>query len=190
MQSRPYPDGGCPSMIFSSKRIGKLPIRRLPSRGNTFPYTTFDHCCPWRSAWHTPPDSSPQTPPCFLACGVGCVGAAPATPQAQGLLTSRPQARRLPLAPVVPQKTVGALPCPIVDRSQLAWLPGGSRCHLAPGRGVAGLTPLEGSSLSGGAVRTKQTYGSQPFFLPVSHPTCWLDLSPKLWGYPRASGRA
>ena len=60
-------------------------------------------------------------------------------------MTSRSQARRLPLAPLVPQKTVGSLPCPIVDCSQMPWLPKGSRFHMAHGRGVASLhNPVEG----------------------------------------------
>jgi hypothetical protein len=59
-------------------------------------------------------------------------------------MTSRPQARRLPLAPLVPQKTVSSLPCPIVYRSQMLWLPEGSRFHMAHGRGVARLhNPVE-----------------------------------------------
>ena len=35
--------------------IGKSPIRRLLSRGNTSPFTTFDSFFPLRSARHTPP---------------------------------------------------------------------------------------------------------------------------------------
>jgi len=65
----------------------------------------------------TPSDVWPQTHPCFLACGIGRVGAAPSAHQAQGRVTSRLLAKRLPLAPVVPQKTVDSLPCPIVDCS-------------------------------------------------------------------------
>jgi len=58
--------------------------------------------------------------------GVGRVGAAPNTHQDQGSVTSRPQARRLPLAPVVPQKTVSSLPRPIVYCSNALaplWVP-------------------------------------------------------------------
>ena len=85
-------------------------------------------------------------------------------------MTSRLQAKRRPLAPVVPQKTVGALPCPIVYRSQMLWLPCGSRFPRAHGRGVARLTNPVGGHLSWVEVRTNQTHGSEPFFLPVSNP--------------------
>jgi hypothetical protein len=76
-------------------------------------------------------------------------GAAPSTHQDQGLVTSHWPATRLPLAPVMPQKTVGALPCPIVYRSQMPWLPCGSRFPMAHGRGVARLTRPEGSLYHG-----------------------------------------
>ena len=45
--------------------------------------------------------------------------AAPVTHQAQGLVTSRCCARRLPLASSMPQKTLGSLPCPIVYSVQI-----------------------------------------------------------------------
>jgi hypothetical protein len=144
--------------------IGKSPIRRLSSRGNNSPYTTFDNCFPWRAAWHTPPDLSPQTHPCFLACGVGCGGAAPSTHQDQGLVTSRPQARRLPLASVVPQKTVGSLPCPIVDGAQMSWLPEGACFPMAHGRGIARLHHPVGGPLSWGEVgRSEYRKIKKPF---------------------------
>ncbi|SRR6266702_3988497 len=178
------------SIAFPS--IGKSPIRRLPSRGNHSPYTTFDNCFPWRSAWHTPPDWSPQTHPCFLACGVGCVGAAPSTHQDPGLVTSRPQARRLPLAPVVPQKTVSSLPCPIVDCAQMPWLPEGSCFPTAHGRGVARLHHPVGGPLSWGEVGTNQTRWFSTIFPPrlPLHPNWWLTLSQKLCGHQRAAGLA
>ena len=85
-------------------------------------------------------------------------------------MTSHSQARRLPLAPLVPQKTVSALPCPIVYRSHMLWLPCGSRFPMAHGRGVARLTNPVGGHLLWVEVRTNQTHGYQPFFLPVSNP--------------------
>jgi hypothetical protein len=88
----------------------------------------------------------------------------------QSLVTSRLPAKRLPLAPVVPQKTVDSLPCPIVDRSQMPWLPCGSRFHMAHGRGVARLTNPEVSYLSWDEVRTNQTYGYKPFSYPSRTP--------------------
>jgi hypothetical protein len=118
-----------------------------------------------------PSDLWPQTPPCFLPWGVGRRGAAPSTHQDQGLWTSRWRAKRLPLVPVVPQKTVGALLCPIVDRSQMSWLPGGSRFPRAHGRGVATLPNPVAGHRSWGEVRTHQTPGCNPYCLPVSHPT-------------------
>src|SRR5215831_5647537 len=62
-------------------------------------YTTFEHFLSvvFRLAYSTH-DWWPQTHSCLLAYRVGCVGAIPSTQQDQGLLTSRPQARRLPLA--------------------------------------------------------------------------------------------
>jgi hypothetical protein len=50
---------------------------------------------------------------------------------------SRGHARRLPLASAMPQQTRGALPGPIVDRGQSAWLPRGSTFSTAHSRGVA-----------------------------------------------------
>ena len=101
--------------LLPSRSIGKSPIRRLLSRGNTSPLHNFGGLFSVVFHWaHSPPDWSPQTHPCFPLRGVGCVGAAPNTHQDQGSVTSRPQARHLPLAPVVPQKTVSSLPRPIV----------------------------------------------------------------------------
>jgi hypothetical protein len=103
------------------------------------PYTTFDSFFRLRCARHTPPALRPQTHPCFPCCGVSCLCAAPVTHQAQGALTSRSRARRLPLARSVPQKTLGSLPCPIVYSVQISWLPRGSNFDRAHGRGVARL---------------------------------------------------
>jgi hypothetical protein len=120
---------------------------------------------------HSTPDVGPQTHPCFLSRGVDCASVAPSTHQAQGLLTSRWPAPRRPLAPVVPQKTVGALPCPSVDGAPMPWLPCGSRFQRAHGRGGARLHHPVGGPLSGVEGRTHHTPGYEPFFLPVSHPT-------------------
>ena len=128
-------------VVHTSSRIvepmEKSPIRRLLSRGKHPPYTTFDSFFRLRCARHTPPDLRPQTHPCFPCCGVSCLCAAPVTHQAQGSLTSRSRARRLPLARSVPQKTLGSLPCPIVYSVQISWLPRGSNFYRAHGRGVA-----------------------------------------------------
>src|SRR5262249_42667123 len=118
-------------------RIGNAPMRRLLARGNTSPYTTFDNFFSVAPRLAPPPALWPQTHPGFLACGVGRMGAAPSTHQDQGLVTSRVLAKRLPLAPVVPQKTVSALPRPIVDCAQMPWLPEGAYFPMAHGRGVA-----------------------------------------------------
>src|SRR5215813_4130645 len=107
------------------RSIGNAPIRRLLSSGHTCPSTTLDNYCPWRAAGHTRPGLSPQTPPDFLARRVGRAGAAPSTPQEQGVVPSRWRATRLPLAPVGPQQPVGALPGPSVDRAHMLWLPDG-----------------------------------------------------------------
>ncbi len=112
--SRQAGGGGADGPCVGLSRIGKTPIRRLLSQEAIRPlYTTFEHflCVVCRLA-HSTPDVWPQTPPCFLSWGVSCGGAAPSTHQTPGLLTSRLPATRLPLAPVVPQQTVGFLPCP------------------------------------------------------------------------------
>src|SRR5262245_2186930 len=49
--------------------------------------------------------------------------AAPVPHQAQGLLTSRCRARRLPLVSSMPQNTRGSLPCPSVYSVQIVGLP-------------------------------------------------------------------
>jgi len=66
-------------------RLGKAPIRRLLSRGKTSPLRNFWllFSVAFRLTYSTP-DVWPQTHPCFLACGVGRVGAAPSTHQDQG----------------------------------------------------------------------------------------------------------
>jgi hypothetical protein len=108
-------------------------------------------------------------------------------------MTSRSQARRLPLAPLVPQKTVSALPCPIVERSHMPWLPDeGSRFPMAHSRGVARLHNPVGGHLSWGEVGTNQTAWFSTIFPPrlQPHPNRWLDLSQKLCGQQRAAGLA
>jgi hypothetical protein len=114
--------------------------KRSDTNSSSNTYTTFDNffSVAFCSA-HSTPDLWPPTHPCFLSRGVGRVGAAPHTHQDQGPVTSRPQARRRPLASVMPQKTVGSLPCPIVSHSHMRWLPSGSGLHRAHGRGVARL---------------------------------------------------
>jgi len=118
--------------------------------------------------------------------------AAPSTHQDQGSLTSRWPAKRPPLAPVVPQKTVGSLPCPIGSCAHMPWLPEGSRFHMAHGRGVARLHNPVGDPLTWVEVGTNQTVWFSTIFptrLPPQ-PDWWLDLSQKLCGHQRASGLA
>jgi hypothetical protein len=144
-----------PSLI---RRFGdrKCTHEKAPVKRPYVPFT-LDNFFPWRSAWHTPPNLQPQTHPGFLARSGGRVGAAPSTHQAQGSMTSRSQARRLPLARLVPQKTLGFLLCPIVYHVQMVWLPHGSTFHKAHGRGVARLhNPVEGP-LTWVEVGTNQT---------------------------------
>ena len=52
----------------------------------------------------------------------------------------------------------------------MLWLPCGSRFPRAHGRGVARLTNPVGGHLLWVEVRTNQTHGYKPFFLPVSNP--------------------
>src|SRR6266852_7311777 len=157
-------------VLLYRSRIGNTPIRRLLSRGNTSPLHNFGQLFSVAFRWaNSTPDWSPQTHPCFPLRGVGHTGAAPNTHQDQGSVTSRPQARHRLLAPVVPQKTVSALPRPIVYGTHMLWLPCRSRFPMAHGRGVARRTNPVGGHLVWVEVRTNHTHGSQPFFLPVSH---------------------
>src|SRR5262249_47818973 len=157
------------------------------------PCTTFDNFLSVAlSLGKLTPDLGSQTHPCFLVRGVGHVGAAPHTHQDQGCLTSRWPASRPPLAPVVPQKTVGSLPCPIVDCSQRPWLPYGSRFPMAHGRGVARLTHPGGGLLAWVEVETNQTVCFLTIF-PTRchpHPNRRLDLSQRLCRHQRARGLA
>jgi hypothetical protein len=121
-------DGGWVGRAFQmAQTYRKHPLEGSCQEAILPPYTTLDNFLRLRSAWHTPPpDWSPQTHPCFPLRGVGRVGTAPNTHQDQGSVTSRPQARHLPLAPGVPQKTVSALPRPIVYCSHALaplWVP-------------------------------------------------------------------
>ncbi len=97
-------------------------------------------------------------------------------------MTSRLLATRLPLAPIVPQTTVRALPRPIVDCAPMSWLPEGACVPLAHGRGVARLHPPVAGPLSWVGVGTHQTAWLQTIFPPrLSPPPTWgLTLSPRL----------
>jgi len=118
--------------------------------------------------------------------------AAPATHQDQGALTSRVLARRRPLARSVPQKTLGALPCPIGYISQMSWLPRGSNFSRAHGRGVARLH----QSMAGHLSRVETGANQQAWLLTNFSPSLppqpngWPDLSQTLSSPQRARGRA
>src|SRR5262249_12463078 len=115
------------------------PIRRLPSRGNTSPFTqllTFFRCVPLGTLH---PRWGISDASVFPWRGVGCCCAAPASHQARGPWTPRSRARRPPLAPSVPQKTLGSLPRPSGYILQMTWLPRGSNVSRAHGRGVTRL---------------------------------------------------
>ncbi len=91
-------------------------------------------------------------------------------PSGSRLPTSRFHARRLPLAPSVPQKTVSSLPCPMRYCSQMPWLPWGSRFPMAHGRGVARLHNPVAGHLGRVEIRTNQMDGCEPLFQPDSNP--------------------
>src|SRR4030095_7440244 len=118
--------------------------------------------------------------------------AAPVTHQDQGLVTSRCCARRLPLASSMPQKTLGALPCPIVYSVQIAWLPRGSTFNRAHGRGVAQLGHSVASYLSWVETGTNQIGWMLPNFSPSlqPQPDGWPNLSQRLSSLHRARGLA
>jgi hypothetical protein len=89
-------------------------------------------------AWHLTPDLPFCPRPCLQRFWYRSpCGDAPDTHQDQGSLRSRLWARPLPLAPIVPQKTLGTLPCPIVMITVHVAPPNGSTPKLARGRGVA-----------------------------------------------------
>ena len=132
--------------IVHRRRCGKAPIRRLLSRGKTPPLRNF-----WLLFFRcVPPDLLHSQRVAADASLFSCVWCRPCGrrtkhPSGSRLLTSCFHARRLPLAPSVPQKTVSSLPCPIVYCSQMPWLPYGSRFPMAHGRGVARLhNPVAG----------------------------------------------
>ena len=156
------------------------------------PSTTFDSFFRLRCARHTPPDLRPQTHPCFPCCGVSCLCAAPVTHQAQGSLTSRSRARRLPLASWMPQKTLGSLPCPIVYSVQRAWLPRGSTFDRAHGRGVAQLGHSVAGHLFWVETGTNQIGWVSTNFSPSlqPQPDGGPDLSQRLSPPQRARGLA
>src|SRR5215510_2874153 len=98
--STPTNEGlGLSQAVCTRQRIGNAPMRRLPSRGKTSPDTTCANCFPWRSAWHTPPRLVAADASLFAWVWCQLCGRRTTTHQAQGLVPSRPQARRLPLAP-------------------------------------------------------------------------------------------
>ena len=96
-------------------------------------------------------------------------------------MTSRNGARRLPLASWMPQKTLGALPCPSVYSVQITWLPCGSNLYRAHGRGVA---PL-GQAVAGLMVWVETGTHQIGWMLPNSSPS----LPPQPDGGPDLSHR-
>src|SRR5438067_773378 len=155
-------------MLAAIKDRKSHPLEGSCQEAIPLPSTTFDSFFRLRCARHTPPDLRPQTHPCFPCCGVSCLCAAPVTHQAQGSLTSRSRARRLPLARSVPQKTLGSLPCPIVYSVQISWLPRGSNFNRAHGRGVANSTIRQQAICHGLRLGLIRTGGSYPAFPPAS----------------------
>ena len=118
--------------------------------------------------------------------------AAPVTQQDQGRVTSRCCARRLPLASWMPQKTLGALPCPSMSSVQIVWLPRGSTFSRAHGRGVATRSYAAAGHVVWVETGTNQSGwmfpNSSPSLLPPPHG--WPDLSQRLSSPHRARGRA
>jgi hypothetical protein len=168
------------------------PIRRLPSRGNTSPFTqllTFFRCVPLGTLHPRLVISDASV---FSLLGVGCCCAAPATHQAQGSWTPRSRARRPPLAPSVPQKTLGSLPRPSGYILQMTWLPLGSNVSRAHGRGVTRLHHPVGGHMAQVETGTKQIGWLLTSASPSlrSQPNCRLNLSQKLSSPQKAPGLA
>src|SRR6516164_7067540 len=117
---------------------------------------------------------------------------APVTQQDQGLVTSRCCARRLPLASWMPQKTLGALPCPSMSSVQIVWLPRGSTFSRAHGRGVA----TRSYAAAGHVVWVETGTNQSGWMFPNSSPSLppqpdgWPDLSQRLSSLHRARGPA
>ena len=156
------------------------------------PHTTCDiFFVAFRSAHSTP--ARPSGDASVFSClwrRLQC--AAPVTHQDQGLVTSRSRARRLPLAPSMPQKTLGALPCPSVYSVQILWLPHGSTFSRAHGRGVAKLHHAVAGPLLWVETGTNQIGWMSTNFSPSlqPQPNGWLDLSQRLSSPQRARGLA
>jgi hypothetical protein len=170
----------------------KSPIRRLLSRGNTYPLHNFWHffrCVPLGTL-HPRLAVSDASVSSFPWRRLRC--AAPVTHQDQGLVTSRFVARRLPLASSMPQKTRGSLPCPLVYSVQIAWLPRGSNFDRAHGRGVAPLGHAAAGPLLWVETGTHQIGWMLPNFSPSlqPQPNGWPDLSQRLSSPQRARGLA
>ena len=94
-------------------------MRRLLSRDNTPPPTTFDHFFSLRSVRQTPPRLVVSDASLFSCAWCRLCGRHTTHPSGSRPLTSRPRARRLPLVSFMPQKTVGSLPRPRVYHSQM-----------------------------------------------------------------------
>jgi hypothetical protein len=170
----------------------KSPIRRLPSRGNTSPFHNFGlffRCVPLGTL-HPRLVIADASAFSFPWRRRPC--AAPVTHQDQGLVTSRSCARRLPLASWMPQKTLGALPCPSVYSVQITWLPHGSTFSRAHGRGVAQLSHAVAGPLSEVETGTNQIEWLSTNFSPSlqSQPHFGAAVSQKLSSPQRARGLA
>src|SRR6266446_2619559 len=146
----------------------KSPVRRLLSRGNTSPLPNFWRFFPWVLVGTLHPRLAILDASVFSCPWRRLQCAAPVTHQDQGILTSRSRARCRPLAPSVPQKTLGSLPCPIVYSVQIAWLPHGSNFNRAHGRGVANSTIRQQAICHGLRLGLIRTGGSYPTFPPAS----------------------
>jgi hypothetical protein len=179
-------------MLAEIKHRKSHPLEGSCQEARPLPYPTFDSFFRLRWCSAHAPGLWPQAHPCFACCGVGSLCAAPVTHQAQGVLTSRFCARRLPLARVVPQKTLGSLPCPIVYSVQIVWLPRGSNFYRAHGRGVARLSKPVAGHLGRVETGTNQIGWMLTNFSPSlqPQPSCEIDLSQTLSGLQRARDRA
>ena len=150
------------------RRLGKAPIRRLLSRGNTSPFPQLLAFFPLCSARHTPPPrGSRRRIRVFMR-----VVSAPMrrTSHPSGSRPFDVSLLRQTSAPGIfmPQKTLGSLSCPIVYSVQITWLPRGSTFARAHGRGVAPLGHAVAGHLYGLRPGLIRTDGYSPTFPPAS----------------------
>jgi hypothetical protein len=175
------------------RRRGKShPLEGSCQEAILLPHTTFDSFFPLRSDRHTPPPlGNLRRIRVFLTVASAPVRRTSHPSGSRRIDLSRPRQTSAP-GTCVPQKTLGSLPCPIVYRVQISWLPRGSNFSRAHGRGVARLYPPVGGHLSRVETGTNQIGWMCTNFSPSlrPQPNFGRDLSQTRDSRQRARGLA